>query len=180
MSSAPDMIVLGRIVGPYGLQGWVRLHPFGDDVAALGKMQQWMLGADPAGAEWMPHALRELRPHADGWIVLFAGIGDRNGAEAIDGLYVAAPRSELPKVADNEYYWADLVGLNVVNMQDEQLGKVVELLSCGAHEVLCVEEEVAGTSAGSAKRRLLPFVAQVVKNVDPANATIRVEWGSDW
>ena len=174
--SAPDMVVLGRIVGPYGLRGWVKLHPFGDDVAALGGMRQWWLGIDPEGTQWTPYTLQELKQHAKGWVVQFAQVDGRNSAEAIDGLYVAAPRSELPETAANEYYWADLIGLAVVNTQGERLGKVTELLSCGAHDVLCVQEDVAGTP----KQRLLPFVAQVVKSVDPASATICVEWGSDW
>lgn len=173
---AQDMVVLGRIVGPYGLRGWVKVHPFGDDVAGLGDMQQWWLGADDTGKSWTPYALQELKPHANGWIVKFAQVDGRDASEAIDGLYVAAPRSELPKTAAEEYYWADLIGLTVVNTQGERLGKVIELLSCGAHDVLCVEENMAGT----AKQRLLPFVAQVVKSVDPASATICVDWGSDW
>lgn len=173
---APDMIVLGRIVGPYGLRGWVKVHPFGDDVASLGEMRQWWLGADDHGRNWTPYVLQELKPHVKEWIVRFAQVDDRNAAEAIDGLYVAAPRSELPKTAANEYYWADLIGLAVVNTQGECLGKVTELLSSGAHDVLCVEQD----DGGNIRKRLLPFVAQVVKSVDSAKATICVEWGSDW
>jgi len=175
------MVVLGRIVGPYGLRGWVKVHPFGDDVAGLGDMRQWWLGADDIGKSWMPYALQELKPHAKGWIVKFAQVDGRDAAEAIDGLYVAAPRSELPKTAANEYYWADLIGLAVVNTQGERLGTVTELLSCGAHDVLCVREDVTDDGKSeSGKQRLLPFVAQVVKSVDPASATICVDWGSDW
>ncbi len=178
--SVADMIVLGRIVGPYGLRGWVKFHPFGDDVADLGEMRQWWLGADAEGGQWNAYTLQELKPHAKGWIARFKEVEGRTAAEAIDGQYVGAPRGELPKPAANEYYWADLIGMTVVNTQGERLGKVTELLTCGAHDVLCVQEDVAGMPAGKAKQHLLPFVAQVVKSVDPASATVCVEWGSDW
>lgn len=170
------MIVLGRIVGPYGLDGWVRLHPFGDDVESLAGMSRWWLGVDDCGDVWQAHVPEKLKPHGSGWIVKFAGIDERNAAEAIDGLYVAAPRSALPETAANEYYWADLIGLEVMNVRGESLGRVAEMLSGAANDVLCVEADVDGKP----RRRLLPFVAQVVKDVDRAGAKIRVDWESDW
>ncbi|MFA7269054.1 MAG: ribosome maturation factor RimM [Sterolibacterium sp.] len=170
------MIVLGRIAGPYGLHGWVKLNAYGDDFDALGEMPQWWLGSDSAGEVWNPYALKALKQHGKGWVAKFAGVDDRNAAEAIDDLYIAAPRNALPKTAADEFYWADLVGLEVVNIQGERLGKVTRLLSGSAHEVLCVGDG----EGGEMQERLLPFVAQVVKSVDTANGTIRVEWGVDW
>lgn len=171
---AQGMIVLGRIVGPYGLHGWVKLHPMGDDFGALGAMPNWWLAKDAENATWQPYELESLKEHGKGWIVKFVGLDDRTGAEGIAGKFVGAPREALPKTEADEYYWADLVGLEVVNKQGERLGKITGLLSCGAHEVLCVR------GANEAKERLLPFVAQVVKNVDRASGTILVEWGADW
>lgn len=168
------MIVLGRISGPYGLHGWVKLNAYGDDFDALGTMPQWWLGLDDQGEQWTPHALQELKHHGKGWIVKFAEVDDRIASEAIAGRYIAAPREALPKTATNEFYWADLVGLDVVNTQGECLGKVTKLLSSGAHEVLCVSDG----EGEEMQERLLPFVAQVVKSVDAA--TIQVEWGADW
>ena len=170
------MIVLGRLVGPHGLQGWLKIHPFGDDFDALGAMPQWWLGADAEGEVWTPYALHELKAQGKGLIVKFVGVDGRSAAEAMDGLYIAAPRAALPKTEADEYYWADLIGLDVVNASGERLGKVSGLLSSGAHEVLCVRDG-AGEKASE---RLLPFVAQVVKKVDSANRTIHVEWGVDW
>ena len=170
------MIVLGRLVGPYGLQGWLKLHPFGDDFGALGNMSQWWLGAEADGDVWTPYALHALKTQGKGLIVKFQGIDGRNDAESIDRLYVAAPREALPETGVDEYYWADLIGLEVVNTSWEPLGKVSGLLSCGAHEVLCVQDGVGEKT----RERLLPFVAQVVKKVDRESKTIHVEWGVDW
>lgn len=166
------MIVLGRIIAPFGVQGWVKVHPFGDGPDAWCGMAQWWLAAEPDALTWQPYALQEASLHGKGLVAKFVGVDGRDAAEAIDGLYVGAPREALPTNAADEYYWADLVGLEVVNKEGERLGQVASLLSSGAHEVLCVRD--------GEQERLLPFVAQVVKSVDVQGGVIRVDWGADW
>lgn len=168
------MIVLGRIVAPFGVNGWLRVHAFGDDPEAWRKMPQWWLAADAdAPAEtWQAHRLEEVRLHADSVIAKLAGIDDRDASEALGSCYIAAPREALPPPAQDEYYWADLIGLAVVNMQEQSLGRVKSLLETGANQVLVVVD--------GEHERLLPFVEQVVKAVDVAAGLIRVDWDSDW
>lgn len=168
------MVVLGRIAAPYGIKGWVKLHPFGDDPAAWAGMPRWWLGKSADGADWLPMTLEELRAHGKGLIAKFDGIDDRTAAEKLDGMYVGAPRDELPATGEDEFYWGDLVGLAVVNEGGERLGKVASLIEAGANQVLVVKDEVAD------KEHLLPFVAEVVKDVAVAEGRIRVAWGKDW
>ncbi|MGE5386497.1 MAG: ribosome maturation factor RimM, partial [Betaproteobacteria bacterium] len=94
-------------------------------------------------------------------------------AEALRGMLVGAPREALPETDADEYYWADLIGLQVINASGESLGQVAGLIETGANDVLRVVSE-------SGEERLLPFVAQVVLEVEKENGLIRVEWGSDW
>ncbi|WP_374260421.1 ribosome maturation factor RimM [Zoogloea sp.] len=167
------MIVLGRIVAPFGVGGWVRVHPFGDDPLSWKKMPQWWLGTDPDGSEWVPYTLKGCREHGKGGIVAaFAEVADRNAAEAVDGYYIAAPRDALPVPDKDEYYWADLVGLAVRNAAGVGLGTVTGLLSTGAHDVLQVQD-------GDVER-LIPFVATYVTAVDMAAGCVTVEWEADW
>lgn len=166
------MIVLGRIVAPYGVKGWVKVSPFGDDPAAWCDMRQWWLGPSAESEDWSPQLLKGLRIHGKGVVVKFDGVDDRTAAEKLDGLYVAAPREALPQTSQDEYYWGDLVGLLVVNMEGATLGTVASLVETGANAVLVVRD-------GDIER-LLPFIAQVVKDVDVAGRRIRVEWGTDW
>lgn len=166
------MIVLGRIVAAYGIKGWVRVRPFGDDPQAWCDMPQWWLGCAPDGTEWTPGVPTAVRFQGHDLVAKLAGIDDRNAAERLDGLYVAAPREALPATAEQEYYWADLVGLDVVNEQDEALGRIDSLLETGANAVLVVKD--------GEEQRLLPFVAQVVKSVDVEARQVRVAWGKDW
>lgn len=167
------MIVLGRIVAPFGVGGWVKVHPFGDDPLSWKQMPQWWLATDPDGKEWVPYTLKGCREHGKGGIVAsFAEVPDRNGAEAVIGYFVAAPREVLPKPEKDEYYWADLVGLEVVNTAGVTFGKVSGLLSTGAHDVLQVQD--------GDTERLIPFVAAYVPTVDTAAGRIVVEWEADW
>lgn len=166
------MVVLGRIVAPYGIAGWVRIHPFGDDPASWRGMSRWWLAAAAEGPDWAPRELKGLRFHGKGLVAKFEGVDDRSAAEKLDGLYVGAPRDALPQTAADEFYWGDLVGLTVENEDGEALGTVDSLIEAGANQVLVVRDGEV--------ERLLPFVADVVKDVAVAAGRIRVAWGKDW
>lgn len=137
-------------------------------------MGKWWLSSDDSAeeAKWQQIALRQCRMHGQALLASFADVTDRNGAEALQGLFVGAPREALPATAPDEFYWADLIGLSVVNRVNEPLGKVRGLVSTGAHEVLEVED--------GDQEHLIPFVAAYVDEVDQALGVIRVDWQRDW
>ncbi len=169
------MIVLGRISAPFGIRGWVKVHVFGGDPHVLGEMPQWWLCADDAaaGPAWRARTITGWRLHGKGLAACLEGVADRTAAENLAGLFVGAPREALPSTKTDEYYWADLIGLHVVNQAGESLGRVDSLIATGAHDVLCVRD-------GDGIERLLPCVAAIVKKVDMAGQTIRVAWERDW
>lgn len=168
------MIVLGRIVAPFGIQGWLKIHPFGDDALSWRSMPEWWIAsdADAPAESWSKRKLVSCRAHGKGLVAALEGVADRNGAEAVEGWYIGAPRTALPKPAENEYYWGDLVGLTVANESGESLGTVSGLISTGAHDVLQVQD--------GDEERLIPFVAAYVLDVDLVARTIRVAWQKDW
>ena len=168
------MIVLGRILTPYGVKGWLRVHPFGDDPQSWRKMSTWWLSVDPEAAttDWIAYELDALKLHGDGVVVKLVGVDDRAGAEAMQGRYVGAHREGLPSTQPDEYYWADLIGLSVVNAQGVALGRVKSLIETGANDVLVIED--------GEQERLVPFIEPVLLNVDVPGGLIRVEWGADW
>ncbi len=167
------MVVLGRITGAFGIRGWVRVHPFGDDPESWAEMASWWLSTDPDGSDWVARDLLEAKWHGDGLVAHLKGVEDRTAAEALRGYFVAAPREALPESGEDEFYWADLVGLEVVNLAGESLGRVEEVLQGVAHDVLRVKD-------GAGTERLLPFVEAVVKEVDKEAGRLVVEWGADW
>ncbi|MFT3734406.1 MAG: ribosome maturation factor RimM [Rhodocyclaceae bacterium] len=173
------MIVLGRIVAPHGVRGAVKIHPFGDDPLNWRSMRYWWLGSNPEStqdADWKVYRLESLREQGSSLVASFEDVADRNAAESLDGLFIAAPREDLPRPGLDEYYWGDLIGLSVINAQAQLLGTVSKLLETGAHDVLQVE-------LGEGKdrvERLIPFVAAFIKDVDLRSREIRVEWEADW
>jgi 16S rRNA processing protein RimM len=134
-------------------------------------MPVWWVGKE--GGPWRECGLKDLKVHGEGLVALLDGVPDRTAAEAMKGFLVGAPRAELPKTEDDEFYWADLIGLEVVNTVGERLGKVAGLIETGANAVLRVVDDEGA-------ERLLPFVAAVVLAVEKEAGRIRVEWGRDW
>ena len=137
-------------------------------------MKYWWLGREGDAPEaWQPQRLIRCRAHGDSWVAQLAGFDDRTAAENAVGLLIGAPREALPATGSDEYYWADLVGLDVVNTKDQSLGRVLGLIETSANDVLRVGD-------GVEDERLLPFVAAVVLDVDLTARRVRVEWEADW
>lgn len=170
--------MLGRIIAPYGIQGWLKVRPFGDDPAEWRRMPQWWLAekAETPEKDWQPHTLSGCRARNKELLVSFDGIVDRTAAEQLCGFYIAAPREALPAPGEDEYYWADLIGLDVLDEEGQSLGTVSGLISTGAHDVLKVQDN----SGEAPRERLIPFVAAHVRQVDLADRVIRTGWNRDW
>jgi 16S rRNA processing protein RimM len=171
------MIVLGRIGEPYGIKGWIRIQPFGDDPLAWRKMSWWHLAANEQ-APWQAFRLTDYKAHGKYLIAQFAEIGSRAAAEKLAGHLIGAPREDLPPTAENEFYWADLIGMQVETFSSQPLGKVTGLLETGAHTVLRVQAHTDDND--EARERLLPFVATVVAEVDQQTRKIQVDWDPAW
>jgi 16S rRNA processing protein RimM len=160
---------MGRVVAPYGVKGWIKVTPFTAVPDALTRFDRWWLGG-PDG--WEEAEVAEAARHGANVVARLAGCGDRDQAAKLRGREVALRREALPQAQQDEYYWADLVGLEVVNAERASLGKVTALFSNGAHDVMRI-----GAGKGE---RLVPFVPAVVRKVDLAAGRIEVDWGSDW
>ena len=174
IESPLDMVVLGKIVAPYGLQGAVKIHPFADDPRAWSKLPQWWLGKEDADpASWQPTKLIRCKLRDDVLVAELECLPDRNASEAAKGMLIGVPHDGLPPTGENEYYWADLIGLEVFNRRDQWLGRVLGLIETSANDVLRISD-------GGDKERLLPFVAAVVLEVDLSARRIRVDWETDW
>ena len=168
------MVVLGKVVAPYGLRGEVKVFPFADDSAVWGRLTHWWIGSEGSDpAQWRQVRVARCKVREGVLVAALDGLADRDAAEAAKGLLVGVPHDALPPTADNEYYWADLIGLTVVNTREEPLGQVLGLIETPANPVLRV-----GTA--ESKERLLPFVAAVVLDVDLSAQRIRVDWEADW
>ena len=161
---------MGRVLAPFGVKGWVKIESYSDSPENLAGRSSWWLGRD--GGEWREVKLAQTERHGNRLVARFEDCDSPERAVRYRGLEVAVQRDTLPPVGENEFYQADLIGLEVRNAKDERLGTVAGLFSNGAHEVMRV--------AGDEGERLLPFIPQVVKEIDMDGRRILVDWGKDW
>ena len=185
-----DAVEVGFILDAWGVKGWVKVQPFASDPQALFAATQWFLKAPEPGGFKRPLTatapyppilnITQVKLHGDGVVAWPQACADRTAAEALRGARVFVSRTSFPSVdGADEFYWVDLIGLEVVNLEDEPLGTVVGLIDTGPHSVLRVLP--AGASAADeAAQRLIPFVAQYVVDVSLAERRIRADWGLDY
>lgn len=123
----------------------------------------------------------QSKTHGDTVVAQPAGVGDRDAALALRGFRVFVRREDFPALAADEFYWVDLIGLDVVNEQSATLGKVVGMIDNGAHSIMRVEYPSVGKDGRpAAAERLIPFVGVYVKTVDQAARRIVVDWEADY
>ncbi len=159
---------MGQVGVPFGVRGWVRVHASTEYPDSLLDYDVWWLGKE---GDWKPYKVVDAEVHAKSLVVQFEGFVDRDQVARLRNLTVAVPREELPQTDADEYYWTDLIGLQVVNLQGVQLGEVKDLLETGANDVLVLKGE---------RQRMIPFVGAIVQKVDYDNRTITVDWGEDY
>jgi 16S rRNA processing protein RimM len=180
-----DAIEVGRVLGPWGVKGWVKVQPYAQEPEALFSSKRWYAqppapGQPAAGPRRGLWRVIQAREQGDTVVAMLDGVDDRDAAQALRGWAVFVSRSSFPTPEPDAYYWVDLIGMRVVNRSDEPLGCVVGLLSTGAHDVLRVAAPDDAASPSPAAERLIPFVGAYVDSVDRAAGLIRVDWGLDY
>jgi 16S rRNA processing protein RimM len=181
-----DAVEVGLVIGAWGLKGGIRVKPFSNDPKALFSSRRWFVrppeSTAPA-ARAFPPLLRITmsKDHGDGVVATAQEIADRTAAEGMKGARIFIARTSFPTAGDGEYYWIDLIGLDVVNREGEALGQVIDLLDTGAHSVLRLRRPDAadGTPSDQAER-LIPFVGAYIDDVNLAARRITVDWGLDY
>ncbi|HJV51997.1 MAG TPA: ribosome maturation factor RimM [Noviherbaspirillum sp.] len=174
MNIPGDLVLVGYVSGAYGIQGWVRIKPYSADADALLHAKTWWLDKPVLRDVDMMQA----KQHGEDVVARLVGVADRDAAEALKGAQVQIRRSHFPPLADGEFYWVDLIGLAVENLQGESLGSVVGLMDNGAQAILQVQSPPSGSD--KPKEWLIPFVDQFVKTVDQPARKITVDWGLDY
>lgn len=188
-SSLPvDAIELGRFQEAWGLKGWLHILPHSADTEALFASTEWFL--QPPEARFargfsafsgcVTVKIAEIKIHADGVVARIEGVDDRNAAEALKGVRIYVPRSAFPATPEGEYYWVDLIGLDVVNREGVHMGIVRDLLTTGPNSVLVLEYTETVDGAERIAERMIPFVSAYVDNVDQSTRRITVDWQLDY
>ena len=183
-----DAVELGRFADTWGVKGWVHVQPHSADTRALFESQDWFLLPPEArsgrGFSAFPGPVRvrvaEIKVHSDGIVARLDGVADRTGAEALKGVRIHVPRSAFPPAEDGEYYWVDLIGLDVVNREGVHLGVVRDLMPTGPTSVLVMEYTETVDGVEKTAERMVPFVAAYIDDVDLKARRITADWQTDY
>jgi 16S rRNA processing protein RimM len=175
-----DAVEVARIADAWGVKGWFKVLPHSASPEALFAAKQWFLLPSERGAKTFTGAallkIRQAKDHSDTIVAWAEGVNDRDAAEALRGARVFVPRSSFPSTGNDEYYWVDLIGLQVVNREGVALGEVRELLATGPQTVLVLAYEQDGKS----QERMIPFVSAFVDKVELPAKLITVDWQPDY
>ncbi|WP_296001935.1 ribosome maturation factor RimM [Rugamonas sp.] len=173
-----DLTQVGFVFGAYGVAGWVRVRPFSEDADALLSVKTWWIDK-PALHDV---GVMRVKLHGGDVCAQLPGVTDRDMAEALKGAAVFVPRSQFPALSADEFYWSELIGLEVENLQGEHLGQVTDMMSNGPQSILRIKPAVAADALPdvAAQERLIPFVDQFIIKVDKDAKKITVDWGLDY
>jgi 16S rRNA processing protein RimM len=164
------LLVVGKIVGLYGVQGWVKLESYTEPRTKIFSYRPWSVSL-PDGDSDIDDV--QGREQGKGLVGRLAGYNDRDTAATLIGASIRIPRSALAESAQGEYYWADLENLSVVTNEGVPLGMVSHLFATGANDVMVVKD--------ATRERLIPFVqGQFIEAVDLENSRITVNWDPDF
>ena len=163
-----DPLIIGRVASVLGLKGWVKIHSFTRPREQLFSYDHVLLGQ---GSKWGKRTIKDSQLRGSSLRVLFANCINRNQATDLIGLNIGVSRSNLSPTRANEFYWVDLIGLDVFNLDNKHLGEVVGLLETGANDVL----EIMGD-----RTYLIPFVQKVyILDVNLIDKRILADWHAD-
>lgn len=162
---------MGRIVGLYGVQGWLKIESWAEPRMRIFDYQPWLLSAAPGQETEIMGA--KGRTQGKGMVAQLPGVDDREQAAALIGTDIYVAREQLPDPAENEYYWFDLEGLEVVTTEGINLGRVSHLFATGANDVVVVRD--------GGRERLIPFVqGSYVRLVDLSAGRMVVDWDPEF
>ena len=175
-----DAIEVGRIAVAWGVKGWFKVLPHSASPEALFSSKRWFLQPAERGAKTFAGTVLlkiiEAKEHSDSVVATAQEVPDRNTEELLKGARIFVPRASFPTPATDEYYWVDLIGLDVVNREGVALGVVRELLHTGPQTVLVLAYE----EDGKAQERMVPFVSAYIDTVDLAARRITADWQPDY
>ena len=140
----PDYLVLGKILRPQGLRGELRMHVRTDYPERLADLERVYLSKDEAGTHVTAYALEHVRLHQGYALLTLEGIGDRDQAEPLRQLFVLVDMENAVPLEEGEFYLYELIGVEVITVEGEHLGKLIDVLETGANDVYVVKSDAYG------------------------------------
>ncbi len=160
-----ESILVARIVDAFGIRGQIKVQSFTEKTRNLLDFEEWILDVPRQGVR--RYTVEKHQLHGRFLVASLQGISDRDQASKLKGAKVYVRSDALPALPTNEYYWAELIGLQVIDIDGTEYGRVDHLIETGANDVLVTAGE---------NTHLIPYVSDVIKEVNLAEGIIYVDW----
>jgi 16S rRNA processing protein RimM len=172
MNEQVDKVVVGKFGASYGIKGWLKVFSYTDNNESIFDYSPWFINQK---GEWVECEVESWKRHNKGMVVKLAGLDVREDANLYTNLEIAINPASLPELPEDEFYWRELFGMQVVTTKGYDLGTVTDLLETGSNDVLVVKANLK--DAFGQKERLIPFLEeQVIISVDREAQRIEVDW----
>ena len=172
MATSEEFVPVGKIAGVFGIKGWMKVFSFTEprkNILSYSPLYISLKG------EWVEAKVSGGRVQGKGIVISLTDVTDPDQVLPLIGSELAITKDQLKPTENDDFYWTDLTGLEVINLQQEKLGTVEGLLETGAHDVLVVKDKQNKT------QRLVPFVmGDIVDKVDLMEGFIQVDWELDY
>jgi 16S rRNA processing protein RimM len=169
MQEDKSRIIVGRMGGAHGVRGWMKIMSYTRPKENIFTYSPWLLHVDDA---WQEIEIEDSQQRGERLLVKISGIESPEEARVYMNCDIAITREQLPSLNEGEYYWHDLIGLDVFNQDEINLGKISQVTETGANDVLVITQE-----GDNKKKILIPLVMDIyVKQVDLIAGTMHVDW----
>ncbi|WNJ94384.1 ribosome maturation factor RimM [Vibrio ruber] len=172
MSEPKSKIVVGKFGSTYGIRGWLKVFSFTDNPESIFDYSPWYINRK---GEWIEYKVESWKRHNKGMVVKLEGLDLREDSHLLTNFEISVDSASLPELSEDEFYWRELFGMQVITTGGYHLGEVVDLMETGSNDVLVVKANLK--DAFGQKERLIPFLEeQVIKNIDRSAQRIEVDW----
>jgi 16S rRNA processing protein RimM len=164
-------VIIGQLGRPHGVKGLLKMQVFGGEAVNLIHTRPWLM--KNSEGSWQPILPEKVEAKPGYMLVKLDGINDRDAAQALTNKEIAIYASQLPKLETGEYYWNELIGLDVINQAGINLGVVTDLMETGSNDVLILDDKGI--------ERLIPYLLdEYVLRVDIKAKQIIVDWDENF
>lgn len=170
-----DWVVVGKLLGPYGIKGWLKLYSHTQPMENITEYGPLWINREGG---WQPISVERVQRHGKGLVTKIEGCDNREQVPAFTGCELAIKREQLPELQQDDYYWSQLEGLMVKNLEGDCLGKISHLFETGSNDVMAVK---GNADSIDRQERLIPYVwEQVVRKVDLQSGIMTVDWDKEF
>jgi 16S rRNA processing protein RimM len=163
-----DPVIVGNFGKTFGVLGWIKINSFTFPQKHILNFQPWLIKKN---GSWEEICLEDSKQHLNSIVVKLPSCNSPEEVRRFTNIEIGVWRKQLPKLQSGEYYWMDLIGLQVINLIGFEFGTVQEIMATGANDVLVVNGD---------RKRLVPYISSVIRKVDLEKKAIFVDWDQDF